>query len=248
MEAIYGKRSTTVDAATLDARLSEHEKCVIDIGTGDGRFVHALARARPRAFVVGLDACRENLRAVSRAAPPNALFVIANALALPRELAGIADHVTINFPWGSLLRGLLDGEPTLLDGLLAIIKSSAALEVRLNGGALLEAGWSLEDGGICLQHVLGGSGFVVGALQSLDVVALRACPTTWAKRLAFGRDPRALYLCAHAPGERSRDEDLVFAPRVIGARNQSLTSSANRRPTSDGWSTAPQSPAARPRF
>jgi hypothetical protein len=44
----------------------------------------------------------------------------------------MASKVTINFPWGSLLTGLVDGEPMLLEGLLDITRAGAALEVRLN--------------------------------------------------------------------------------------------------------------------
>ena len=40
--------------------------------------------------VVGVDAYRENLRKASRRAPDNALYNVANALALPRELGGMA--------------------------------------------------------------------------------------------------------------------------------------------------------------
>ena len=62
------------------------------------------------------------------------------------ELGGMASKITINFPWGSLLTALLDGEPRLLEGLLAISRAGAALEVRLNAGALAEAGYTLESG------------------------------------------------------------------------------------------------------
>ena len=46
--------------------------------------------------VVGVDAYRENLRKASRRAPDNALYIVANALALPRELGGMASKVTIS--------------------------------------------------------------------------------------------------------------------------------------------------------
>jgi 16S rRNA (adenine(1408)-N(1))-methyltransferase len=127
MECIRGKTSAGIDAAGLDAG---NDDVLIDVGTGDGRYVIHVARTRPSWFAVGVDACRENLRKASRRAPANALYVIANALALPKELDGMASKVTIHFPWGSLLVGLLDGEPGLLEGLLAIARPGAALEVR----------------------------------------------------------------------------------------------------------------------
>jgi 16S rRNA (adenine(1408)-N(1))-methyltransferase len=191
MECIRGKTSAGIDATGLAAG---YDDVLIDVGTGDGRYVMHVARTRPSWFAVGVDACRENLRKASRRAPANALYVIANALALPKELAGMASKVTINFPWGSLLVGLLDGEPGLLEGLLAIARPGAALEVRLNAGALADAGYTLESGGARVRRALHEGGFDAGDLLRLDARDLRRCHTTWAKRLAYGRDPRAVCL------------------------------------------------------
>ncbi len=196
MESIRGKRLAAIDRASLAARASGYGDILIDIGTGDGRYVRHVARTCPGRFAIGVDACRENLREVSRVAPPNAVFVIANALALPDDLAGLAAQVTINFPWGSLLDGLLAGHPTLLAGLRTIMRPGADLEIRLNESALAEAGWPLADGGARVRRVLQAGGFTVEPPLPMDAVALRACPTSWARRLATGREPRALYLPA----------------------------------------------------
>jgi 16S rRNA (adenine(1408)-N(1))-methyltransferase len=159
--------------------------------------VQHLAQACPDTFVIGIDACRENLRESSRYMPANALFVIANALALPSDLHGLATQVTINFPWGSLLKGLVANDQMLLSGLWAIARPSAVFDIRLNGGALSEIGWSLEDGTDRIREVLIAYGFAVRPPVLLTAHELKSYPTTWAKRLAFGRDPRATYLrCA----------------------------------------------------
>ena len=196
METIHGKQTRKLDATRLAAELMPYRGVLIDLGTGDGCYVRSAAQACPERFVIGLDACRENLRAASRSAPSNALFVIANALDLPWELRGLAGHITINFPWGSLLGALVNAEPTLFDGLRMLALPGALLEIRLNAGALVEAGLSLEQGGVAVRQALRTYGFNAGPLVGLDAADLHACPTTWAKRLAFGRDPRALYLRA----------------------------------------------------
>jgi len=134
VEYIWGKTSAEIDADGLAAGLAGISDVLIDIGTGDGRYVLHVARTRPTWFALGVDACRENLREASRKASPNTLYVIANALTLLGELGGMASKVTINFPWDSLLMGLLDGEPMLLEGLLAIARPGATLEIRLNAG------------------------------------------------------------------------------------------------------------------
>lgn len=198
LECIRGKRSFTVDADDVAARARRYEDVWIDLGTGDGRYALQVARTCPATFAIGLDACRDALRDGSRRAADaaNLLLVVANALALPPGLSGLATRVTVNFPWGSLLAGLLDGEPALLEGLRAITLPGAVLECRLNGDALASAGLSLRAGGGHARRVLGSAGFVTDQLVELDARALRACPTTWAKRLAYGRDPRAVYLRA----------------------------------------------------
>jgi 16S rRNA (adenine(1408)-N(1))-methyltransferase len=194
MEIIRGKRASFVSASHLAERLAGYDAVHIDIGTGDGRFVRHAAQIYPNCFVIGIDACRENLREVSRRAPANALFVIANAQTLPPELRGLAAYLTINFPWGSLLEGLLVGDPSLLAGLVMVTRPNARLEVRLNAGALAEAARSFEKGAGRVREALSLNGFHMQPPVTLTSRELRAFPTTWAKRLAFGRDPRALCL------------------------------------------------------
>jgi 16S rRNA (adenine(1408)-N(1))-methyltransferase len=220
VECIRGKTSAEIDVDRLAANAASYDDVLIDVGTGDGRYVLHVARTSPTWFVVGVDACRENLRKASRKAPPNALYVIANALALPKkELGGMASKVTINFPWGSLLTGRLDGEPMLLEGLLAFARPGAALEVRLNAGALAEVGYTLESGGARIRQALYEGGFeAAGDLLRLDARELRQCPTIWAKRLAYGRDPRAVCLKAMLAGDpETREETYMTNGRYKGS-------------------------------
>lgn len=198
MEIIRGKHASFMDSSALAEQRARagYDRVHIDIGTGDGRFVAHMAQANPRIFAIGIDACRENLHEVSRRAASNALFVIANAQTLPSELNGLAAQVTINFPWGSLIEGLVQHDPALLAGLKAITRADAVVEIRLNGGALAEVGCSLEDGTARVREALAMNGFVVRSPKLLTAAELKAFPTTWAKRLAFGRDPHAMYLRA----------------------------------------------------
>lgn len=194
METIRGRTPLELDSPELTARLANHQRLMLDLGTGDGKFAFHYARAFPSHFVIGVDACRENLREHSRAKLPNLLFVIASAQDLPRELNGLVSHITVNFPWGSLLKSLLDGDPCLFRGLEALAQPSASLEVRLNGGALAEAGWALEEGAWRIYENLLRAGWEAGKPLTMDSSALRKFPSSWAKRLAFGRDPRAKQL------------------------------------------------------
>ncbi len=215
MEGICGKRASVIEAATLAARIAGYGDILIDIGTGDGRYVRTIARECPSSFAIGVDACRENLRGVSRNPPCNALFVVANALTLPRELYGLATRVTINFPWGSLLTALLNSEPAFFRGLAMLAQPGATLEIRLNQGALAEAGCALEEGAMRIRQVLREWGFHDKQSVMLDADTLRVCPTTWARRLAYGRDPCGWLLAVRWPPRCAPNAGNVY-PEQLG--------------------------------
>ena len=194
METIRGRRSHDYGLNELEERLAGYKDILLDLGTGDGRFVRCMAEKQKNWFFLGVDACRENLRANSQVKLPNALFIIASAQALPHELHGLASHISINFPWGSLLESLLKGDACLINGLLSVMRPCASMDILLNGEALSTAGWTLEAGANQIERVLSSVGWTRKSHTCLDAHVLRSIPTTWAKRLAFGRDPRAIRL------------------------------------------------------
>lgn len=196
MELISGRRAACIRRADLHTHIAPYKRVVLDLGTGDGRYVLDLARRDTGCFAIGVDACRENLADASRRAPRNALFAIANALDLPAELDGIAGVVTVNFPWGSLLRALLDGDAALFGGLERVSSPKARLVVRLNASALAEQGVTLDQGGELARRALRANGLTAGRLLMLGRSELCAIPSSWAKRLAYGCDPHALELWA----------------------------------------------------
>ena len=192
METIRGGMSHNIGLIELSEQLADYNQIALDLGTGDGRFVSCMAKKQKDIFFIGVDACRENLRANSLVKLPNALFVIAGAQALPLELKGLVSRITINFPWGSLLESLLNNDASLINGLVSITRHCANLDIYLNGEALKTAGWRLQTGADQIELVLNGIGWKMKSRSCLDAQTLRSFPTTWAKRLAFGRDPRAI--------------------------------------------------------
>jgi hypothetical protein len=192
METIRGKTSLDLGLNELRERLKNYNLILLDLGTGDGRYVHSLARAFPDDFIIGVDSCRENLHEYSRAKLPNMLFVIANARSLPCELNGLVSHVTINFPWGSLLESLLIGDERLMCGLDSIARPNTVIDIRLNGGALSEAGMPLETGAGRVQEAMRAHGWRVSDLTCINDCDLQNFPSTWSRRIAHGRDARAV--------------------------------------------------------
>ncbi len=196
METIRGKKSLDLDFYGWKERLanSNYKRIILDLGTGDGCYARTLAASHANWLVIGVDTCRENLREHSQARLQNLLFVIAQAQQLPCELDGLISHITINFPWGSLLESLLASDSKLMCGLKSVSRARASLDLRLNGGALAEAGKTLEAGTDKIFYNLLASGWQLEHPIIMDAGALKKFPSTWAKRLAFGRDPRAMMI------------------------------------------------------
>ena len=113
------------------------EGVIIDIGTGDGRFVYQSARQNPNKFYIGIDPNTRPLEKVSekiyrkpaKGGAPNVLFVQSAVEDLPEELNGVADEVHVHFPWGSLLRAVAVGEIGVLRNVRRICSTGALLEV-----------------------------------------------------------------------------------------------------------------------
>lgn len=113
------------------------EGVVIDIGTGDGRFVSAAARLNQKKFYIGVDANAKPLEKTSIKATrkpakgglPNAMFVQAAIEDLPDELSATADEIHIHFPWGSLLKAVATGDEKVLRSLRRISAPECLLEI-----------------------------------------------------------------------------------------------------------------------
>jgi 16S rRNA (adenine(1408)-N(1))-methyltransferase len=113
------------------------EGVVVDIGTGDGRYVYNSARANPNKFFIGIDANAKPLEKISMKATrkiakgglPNVLFVQAAVENLPEELNAAADEIHIHFPWGSLLRAVVLGNENVLQSLRRICAPECLVEI-----------------------------------------------------------------------------------------------------------------------
>jgi len=110
---------------------------VIDIGTGDGRFVSAMASRHPDKFFIGVDANvkpleKPSMKATRKPAKgglKNALFVQAAVEDLPAEFDGVADEIHIHFPWGSLLGAVATGDAPVLNSIRRIASHDCTLEI-----------------------------------------------------------------------------------------------------------------------
>lgn len=129
----------STDRSLRDSLALTGEGIVVDIGTGDGRFVYQSARQNPKKFYIGIDPNVRPLEKISqkiyrkpaKGGAPNVLFIQAAVEDLPAELNGVADELHVHFPWGSLLRAVAAGDVDVLQNLRRICAPDALLEVVL---------------------------------------------------------------------------------------------------------------------
>jgi len=124
------------------------------------------------------------------------LLVRAPVEALPPELRGIADDVSVQLPWGSLLEGIVLAREQVLGGLAALCRPGARLTVTLNGEIWLDSTPAryehlpLPTPEYVADVVAAGLarvGIRFGAARYATAEAAKALPTTWARRLGHGR-------------------------------------------------------------
>jgi 16S rRNA (adenine(1408)-N(1))-methyltransferase len=198
-----GKESFRLDDDEFDSLAREYEDVVVDLGTGDGRFVLRTARERPQSLVVGIDPVQDAMAGVARRASakpsrggvPNALFLVASAEALPAALTSRASRVTVNYPWGSLLRTLVQPDPGGLRAVVGLLEPGGRLIALLNASVTDDRDYGerlglppLEDAHIDRRLVPGWQESGLGGVSWHRLEPDDEPPhhTTWGRRLVRG--------------------------------------------------------------
>jgi 16S rRNA (adenine(1408)-N(1))-methyltransferase len=136
------------------------------------------------------EASRRAARPAARGGAPNALFVVAAAERPPLELLGVADEVTIHFPWGSLLRGALALDEDAAGGIAALIKARGRLTILVSitnrDGLGLTA---IDEPGAAdaLADRWNVHGLRLKAMCPATEAHVAAARSSWARRLGVGR-------------------------------------------------------------
>ena len=183
---------------------------VIDVGAGDGRWAYESARHDPDRVYIAVDPDAAGLgeyayrasRKAARGGVENAAFVVASVEALPAELAGLAGVVRVNFPWGSLLRGLLQPDAATLHAVTSLAANGARLILVMSYDPSHDTGAfsgpplpALDEDYIdaTLVPAYAASGIAIDAERLLAPEEALALPSTWGRRLLHAR-PRDVYL------------------------------------------------------
>ena len=168
----------------------------LDLGTGDGSYVTRVARGDSRIGVVGVDTCLDHLRGARRNYPANARFVQCDARGLPEDFTSEFDRVSINFPYGSLLESICQGDSALKEEIQRVTSVGAQVEIVINESALNGLGLEIDEGHTLLEQFGGGLGEFRCFVSEMTAVDLRAFPSSWSRKLGYGRQPRAVRLTA----------------------------------------------------
>jgi 16S rRNA (adenine(1408)-N(1))-methyltransferase len=163
------------------------------------------------------EASRRAARSLAKGGLPNAIFIVAAAERIPREFHGVADDLSIAFPWGSLLRGTLaldEAAATGIAGLLAPgAKATATFSIEDRDRLSLPR-LEIDGERAALAERWSTLGLDVCAIRPVSTDELRDMPSTWARRLATGRDRSAWRLeLEHRRGAPDRRTDAIRPPR-----------------------------------
>lgn len=188
---------------------------ILDIGTGDGRFVYQSARENPEKFYLGIDANAKPLRKISMKATrhpakggaSNLMFVQAAIEDLPSELNDTADEIHIHFPWGSLLRTVATGDAEVLKNLHRISAPGGLLEVVIGIDPVRDQSEisRLELPGLTAQYLkttltqkYDAAGFRVRESGMIEPAEWPHLKSSWARRLQHNDRREVVYFIAEA--------------------------------------------------
>ena len=183
----------------------------IDLGTGDGRLPYVWSLQSLDRLFIGVDASAAGLRELSgrahRAHLPNLFYVRAGVEHLPAELEGVADHVAVVLPWGSLLAAVARPSPDVLARIRGLCRPGALLSVVLGVDPTRDRSeiTRLQIPALTETHLHGpltaayaAAGFRVTSSVRRDATDLHRWPSTWARRLFHGGPRGALEIEARA--------------------------------------------------
>lgn len=133
MKLVLGNKTRDIEGQEFLDLTEGFSKKIVDLGTGDGKYVLNNGLKNPNHLYIGIDPIKKQLqissRKVIRKKLGNILFIVASAENLPPELNGIANEVKIIFPWGSLLNYVANCDPEKIQKIRNLLKKEETLEI-----------------------------------------------------------------------------------------------------------------------
>lgn len=208
------KNKEIVNLDFMKSILLDYNKIVVDLGTGNGKFIYEKAIKTPDVFYIGIDPIEENIveyykkkKKLKSYKLQNLVFVISAIQDIYEGLFDLADEIYINFPWGSLLEGIVKGDQYLLENIYSLSKDKGNIYLTFTYSNIYEAG-EIERRGLpllsleYLDNVLRNK-FMAAGLSIIDYGylakdRLKSFGTLWAKRIYLTKDRQVYYIEAKA--------------------------------------------------
>ncbi len=197
MWAVKGNKVYEISKNDLTTLVDRFSFVVIDIGTGDGRFVYKMAKKNSGVLFIGVDPSEKQLEVYSKEANKNrlenVLFVVGSVEMLPEELFNTANKIFINLPWGSLLEKIAKPTAEIAKSIKNLLKANGTIDIIF--GYLDEAEPSetlrLSLPPITKEYIkqeIAPIFHMKCQVSELTKEELKDLETTWAKKLSFGKD------------------------------------------------------------
>ena len=152
-------------------------------------------------FVLAIDADARSMAETSRRAAgrpargglPNIVFLAEGVERIPSAFDGLADVVTVLFPWGSLLRGALGRDTAIAASIARLVAPGGRLDLVVSlverDRAAIGGEGPLGDTDIAeMTRTYAALDLVITEARCLSPDEIRATGSTWARRLASGAD------------------------------------------------------------
>lgn len=200
MIVITGDKKQEIDKQSFENLCQKFEKVVLDIGTGDGRFVLKNALKNKKNIYVGMDPAEKQLKISSKKANKkrlgNSLFILGSIENTPPELFSLIDKIFINLPWGTLLEKIVKSENSSVKNLYDLLKDEGEIEVIFGYLPELEPSETKRldlpkiSGELDVQQIFSSfkKHFTIVEMLRINKKDLGKLETTWAKKLKFGND------------------------------------------------------------
>lgn len=200
MIVITGDKKNEIDKKSFKDECKKHNKVILDIGTGDGKFVYKNAIKNKNNLYIGLDPAEKQIQIYSKKANrrrlKNALYILGSLENLPEELYSTVDKIFVNLPWGTLLEKIVKSNEIYTKELSKILKRDGEIEIIFGYVPELEPSETERLGLPKIENesdVLKAFStfkkiFEVVEMKRLVKEDLDKIETTWAKKLKFGKD------------------------------------------------------------
>lgn len=197
---ITGDKRQEIDKKSFENFCSKFEKVILDIGTGDGRFVFKNALKDVKNLYIGMDPAEQQLKIFSKKVNKkrlnNSLFIVGSIENTPPELFSLIDRIFINLPWGTLLEKIVKSENSSVKNLHNLLKDEGEIEVIFGYLPELEPSETKRldlpkiNGDFDVQQIFSSfkKHFTIVEMLRLNKKDLGKLETTWAKKLRFGND------------------------------------------------------------